>query len=290
MTNETASAVVADTSVENDYVAFETARKAELSGTPVAKTEEKPSEAAAENDGTPETGSDSETDENKQQEENEGEKPKKGGFQKKIDKLTARNRALEDRLAVLEKSPAAAAPAAAKKAPDQNDFDDFDKYEAARIDYLAEQKAEAKLEEARKQEHQREAEKRDKERQGAFAQRVEAVKAVTPDFVDVLKEADAPSDELAALLLDSEHGARMFYDLAKADDMERLNGLDPKALAREFGRLEAKYLNSPETPKTKVSSAPKPPAIVGGGAGPVKADPNDYAAWEKQRNAEVRKR
>jgi hypothetical protein len=284
----------------DDYAAFEQARNSGNFSIEAEVPKETPSEAATADEesaeGTSETGQDSETGE-QQQENTEEKKKAKGGFQKKIDKLTARNRDLEARLSRLEPAPAAAAPAEDKE-PKIDDFEKWADYDQARIAHEAKKIAAAERAKETEAAQRKQAENRQVEIARAWTDQVTNVKAEIPDFTEVLEDCDETIvPTLGALLAESEHGARMLYDLAKSEgEIERLGGLNERQLAREFGRLEAKYLNSPaKSPETsrKVSSAPKPPATVGQSSrSSINAadSGDDYAAFEKRRTAELRKR
>jgi hypothetical protein len=95
------------------------------------------------------------------------------------------------------------------------------------------------------------------------------------------------SQHLGELLLDSEFGAPIAYDLAKdPDEAARVAKLSPAEQAKYLGRQEAKFeaAKSPQSTKsTKAPQAPPPPKTPRGNSGSNKvgADTLDFAALEQ---------
>lgn len=127
------------------------------------------------------------------------------------------------------------------------------------------------------------------------------IKERYPDFdVKVNKGAESNAwacPPLIALgIKDSDVGADVAYHLAdNAEESRRIAKLTPIEQAREFGRLEGKFLRerddraaaaaeAAKTPAPKVSAAPEPPQSRSRGAGgkfTVDADTDDFASFEK---------
>ena len=118
---------------------------------------------------------------------------------------------------------------------------------------------------------------------------------------DVLSEVEHIPVSLAVnnVILDSEHGPEIAYELAKnPKEYERINKLPPLAAARELGKIEARISQAssekkkPET--NKITQAPKPMnPLKGGKRAPVKslydADRMSQAEYEALRRAKPKK-
>lgn len=135
----------------------------------------------------------------------------------------------------------------------------------------------------------------------AAAQREQATKTETlvkagiklhEDFDEVVMQGAQTgkwqlSQTLGELILDSEFGPNIAYELAKdPDEAERVHKLSPAKQAAYFGAQEAKFeaakpSQASKTPKTP--QAPPPPKTPKGGSGSntIGADSTDFAAVEK---------
>lgn len=209
---------------------------------------------------------------------NEDNKPKKkGGFQKRIGKLTAKISAKDQEIeywkeqALKGKNPDKPQVEATKETksvsegkPDPNNFDTNAEYIEALTDWKLEQKetkakADKQIEQV-KSEYQKQSE--------AHQTRINEFKKQTPDFDDVVGEfleehGDVKfSPAVEELVLLSDLSGAIVYEFAKnKKELDRLNSLSPLAAAREFGKLELKL--SKETDSTnavekKTSKAPPP--------------------------------
>lgn len=284
----------------DDFASFERQMQGEEVELPAAdtKTSEDTEEAPESK-----TAADSETDEDDEDEGKPEAGKKKGGFQRRIDKLTqdrkaleAENEALKQKLAGGTPAAAAAEPAAKPK-PD--DFTSYDDYVEALSDWKVEQ-AEAKREAKRQaEEGKRREQAAQAELVNAWKGRAEKFAETAPDFDDVLAAVKTPiSQALYQTLLDSEHGPAIAYDLAKnPKEIERLNALSPIAAAREIGRLEAarvKAADATPTKQTKVTKAPEPISPVtktGKARVPSLNDPDvPYAEFERLANERFARR
>lgn len=259
------------------------------------------------------TASDSETEDTPEQDENDGEqepaKPKsKGGFQRKIDKLNARIKELESQqLAGQTPPPAAAAtgnasggtaadaPQFSKPKPKLEDFDGIEQFTEALTDWKLEAKEFDRAEAAKQQTAQQQAQALI----GAWNDGVERVKAAHTDYDRVIASAQdvqlPPAQQ--RLFLESKHGPELAYTLAQdPNELTKFAGLNPLDAAKYFGALEAKFSTSSAHNKTPVSTrAPRPPSTVGARS-TASVDPfdpaagDDYAGWERARNAQLQKR
>jgi hypothetical protein len=302
-----------DDSVEvsplDDFAAFEAWRntgempKSEGASESEDETTEKSESASdADTDGE-DTELEGGEDEDEGDEPESEEKPRrKGGVQKKIDRLTRERRSLEAENAALKArldggKPTEATPAASDASDKEPNIDDFPTYEAynrALIRYELKQDEKAKAVQA----EMAKAEESQRQVLDSFNKRVAEFKATAKDFDDVLAAVEVPiSPALQIAILESEVGPSIAYDLAKnPKELERINALSPLAIAREVGRLEAAKLKPAEAPKPKLSQAPKPitPVAKGGKtAAPNVYDPetaNDFTKWEAARNRDLKRR
>lgn len=245
---------------------------------------------------------------------------KKGGFQKRIDKLT-KQRAAEQREKEYWKQEAlkaksnpgeqtetpakveTKAPVEISKRPDPNDpkFESHDAYEEALADWRYDQRRAAEKAQERetslKAEHQKMLD--------SHMKRVNEFKKATPDFVDVMDDiGDAPmSMAVRHAIVESEFGPQLMYEFGKNPaELERINALTPSQAERAIGRMEAGFESSsektskvePETavekPAPKVTKAPKPISTINSKAGHVKTlrDNLPYEEWAKLRRAELK--
>jgi hypothetical protein len=283
------------------------------SGDADPKPDEKPDSEPAGDSGKPSKTADaSETPEETQEaeektEEEEAEKPqKKGGFQRRIDKLTRDKRELEERLTALESKladkPADKAPEKPKedgkpKAPRSADFDDWEKYEAARdkyqedlSDWKYEQRDSARVEKdkATKAEDERKA------AQAGWDAKVTKAKEVFKDYDEVLEEAEeskvSVTPTMFAAMQDSEIGAHLGYHLMKnPDECARIAKLPAVGQVRELGKLEATLGAALKPPAKRISNAPEPlKKISGAGKTPdldLKDESIPFKEWERRREA-----
>lgn len=208
------------------------------------------------------------TEEGQQQEEqaqgNEGqqtERDEKGrfkGVQPRIDELTRARREAEReaeywrQVAQRTQSPAQAA----SQRPVPENFEKYDDYIDALTDWKAEQ-AVAKRMEADN------ARKVAETRAQTFAERQAQIRAVLPDYDEVVGGSDTPiANHVGEIILESDLGPQLAYHFAKNPDaLLRLNNMTPTAAAREIGRLEAVLSvkpAAPAAPTKKVSNTPAP--------------------------------
>jgi uncharacterized small protein (DUF1192 family) len=237
---------------------------------PETEETETPSEAAK----AVETVEESETPKVKQEadEEEPIESPK--GLKKRFAKLTTELRGLKAQLAekqsTREATPAPATPAAVNDQPPKSeDFTDYDQYTRALTRY--------ELKQARSEERAAEATKTNSDK---WQERVKETKKTAPDFDDVMSDADVPiSNVMQQMMLESEIGPRMVYELAKNPaEAKRIAQLSPIAAVKELTKLEAKLTAAaaPATPATAPKVLPKPPALVGNASTPTASnDLND---------------
>lgn len=304
MTNETETQVTPETTTEtktlespdlsfSEYKTLRrggTVKREAQASAPEANTSEQKhvateSETAAKEEGKGETEVERESGEldtaGKENEPVDGKKTKKGGIQKRFDKMTAEKAALAQELEYWkqtalkgkEANPEAKTPEAPKaKAdegkPDPNSYATHQEWVEAVADWKADQKLkqlEEKQAKERVQSEQQKVVQTYLDRKAAFSEK-------TPDFDEVVHEVDDIPVSLTVqnIILKAENGPQLAYELAKnREEYARICKLPPMEAALEMGALKAKLLakSSPSTEAKKLTNAPKPLEPVGSGKG-----------------------
>lgn len=256
---------------------------------------------AGEPDEQVKTAPESEPDDSQETEE---QPPRPGSRQRRIDQLTRKNAELQRRLEALEQqaAPTAAAPAveapAANGRPVLKDFQTLEEYTEALTDWKLNQR-----EAARQAENERRAAATAAQAlQDSWAAKDAAAAKAHPDYRELMDTTEIPEGPgvLAArqALLEEDNGAEILYWLAsRPAELKRVAALPPTKAVLEIGKLAAALAApaSPENPKPKVSSAPRPPSpLVHGGAKVTRDILNDdfarsdYKEWEKSRVAQLK--
>lgn len=233
------------------------------------------------------------------------EKPKKkSGFQKRIDKLNARYADKEReaeywRQQALKTAPKAdprvepAKLATAEGEPQPETFDDHKSYVKA----LTKWETKQLLAEERQGQERSRLQTEQANQAKTYSERAKVFSEAHPDFDDVIAEVgEMPiSPTVQAILLSSENGPAMAYELAKnPEEARRILGLSPLQAALEMGVLKSRIASKASAEKKqetkRVTSAPSPLAPVGGGGkatAPKKSldelAKTDFAAFKKAR-------
>jgi hypothetical protein len=204
------------------------------------------------------------------------------------DEIAARDRELE----ALRKTPAEKAGADPKE-PKEEDFNDFLAFTVAKATFEAQRAAEAAVKSSRDREaSERAAEQATADKQQHaldHQERVTAAKAVITDFDTVMEGMKGVEvrDDLIDEIMSSKNSAVIAYHLAQnPSELEALNRMSPRELAREMGRLEA-TLKLPEAKKQ--TSAPPPLSKQKGGASPPSQE-KSLSAWLDKKYGADRKR
>jgi hypothetical protein len=273
--------------------------------------ESDPEETEAKEESESDESEDEESDEETESKDDAKDKPKKkGGFQRRIDKLNAqkaeaqkeaeywRRKALESaggQDKASEKVEAKQSSQSSEGEPNPDDFESHTAYVKALAvwTYKQEQKEEqAKSEKARLVQEQEKIVK-------TYLDRVESFKKEHKDFEDVVADVDdiQVSPSLRSELLASENGPELVYELAKnRAEYERINSLPPLALARELGKLEAKLTARASEAKkqepNKLTKAPKPIDPVSSGKATVSKKPEEmsFSEYERHRREQMKRR
>lgn len=238
-----------------------------------------PSAAAPDTQDKTEPGQPAADQEAGQGEKDEQQKPK-SRFQERIDRLTAEKRAAEAR--------AAAAEARLKKlsapfeAPEGRELS-FEEQEELRLRQVLRRERAEELQQEAQQERASVIERR----RQMFEAKVEAVADRMPDLVQ--KFAAVPCSDFAAdFIAESDRGAEIAYYLgSNPHEANRLASLPDTRQAVELARLEARLNAAPQV--RKISQAPTPPPMVGGGqTAPIEKPPSEmsmaeYSEWYRKR-------
>ncbi|MGE3681958.1 MAG: hypothetical protein AB7G93_09545 [Bdellovibrionales bacterium] len=220
----------------------------------------------------------SDADEADETEAKEERPKKKGGVQKRIDKLTRRLSEREQEIEywkreALKKKEAEGAPqkpepqlrADPNSKPKADEFETHEEYVEALADWKVEQRLKAHEEKAKETQVKTEFQRQVDEHQ----KRVEAFKAKHEDFDERLEEVnDIPlSIAVQEVILASDRGPELMYELARdPEEFARICKLSPLAAARELGKVEARLEKSTESKKreVKTTKAPPPPSPISG--------------------------
>lgn len=237
------------------------------------------------------------------------EKPgkKKGGFQRKIDKLTAkaataeREREYWRQEALKHQKPAEEKKVVEQKTetpaegkPDPEKYASPSDYLEALADWKADQKF-AQRDQAAKEEAMKADEKKIVD---AYLKRRDEFVSKTPDFDDVIDEVvNVPmSISVQEAVLHAENGPALLYELAKdPEQYKKICAMDFAAANRAIGRIEARLEKLSETPelpkelKTTKAPAPVKPLNALGAKVSASLDNLDYDTY-KARRAEQSKR
>lgn len=264
----------------------ETLPEAKAKSAPVEKTEQKKSAKsdtaeteeveASKSDATEAAGDELEEEEVKAEDKGK----KKGGWQRRIEKLVSqreaekrRAEALEQRLAALETAGGSTkqTKATVEGEPNPDSFETYVDYVKALAKWEYSQGEKAKEEKATKAKQEAEHAKVIT----TYAERAKAFAKAHDDFDEVIADVEdilAPPYVLQGIA-ESENGPALAYELAKnPTEYARICKLPPIAAARELGKIEAKLSASSEEKKSEtktVTNAPKPVAPVGKGQAKV---------------------
>jgi hypothetical protein len=253
-----------------DMASYMEARKKGLtaipaeSAAPAAAQEQEPSEAT---ETAPETGSASETEQN-------GGKPKqKGGFQRRIDKLTAQVRSLQEENSRLKTKPSTEQQLSEQPKEDKKPARENFTSEAEFHEALGRWSAREELRAKDAAEEQRQKQESDQEIVKAHTQRLEDARKSHEDFDDVIEDSGIEvSREAALAIYQLENGPEVMYHLAThPDDADILREMSPIRQIAALGHISASLGSAERSqppPKTK-SRAPAP--IKPGGAAPSKS-------------------
>lgn len=299
-------------------------------GETLAGTEQSESAHAQETEKVQKKSSDSETDGNKAKQDDDAEESgdehseegeskddaaakdktkKRGGFQRRIDKLNAAKSAAQQEVEYWKQlalkgagAPKTEAtqddskPATADGEPDPDKFDTHAEYVRA----VARWEAKQLRDEGRRESQKKALETERAKLAETYSERVKAFAEKVDDFQDAIDDVDdiPVSPAVSEIIFTSENGPALAYELAKnRAEFERINKLPPLAAARELGKIESRLASqaSKETkPQTKTTQAPKPMEPVRGGQAKVAKSIDDpdlsFTDYVKLRREQMKRR
>lgn len=255
------------------------------------KVEESKTSAPEESEAKNATDDSGETAEDSDPSENDGEKPKKKpGFKRRVEKLNKKLSKAESEAAywreqALKHQRPEPEPTPVREPDGKPSAEYFETHEAY-MDALTDWKLEKKLAEKESVQRQREIKNEQGKIFDTHIKRVEEFKSQRPDFIEVIEEVEDVNIPPAVqeLILNSDQGPALMYELAKApDELARICSLSPLAAAREMGKLEAK-LSQKESPQIKKTKAPPPIKPVGAkSSASIQKDPEQMSYQEFKR-------
>lgn len=233
--------------------------------------------------------------------DSEKDKPKKkGGFQRRIDKLNARYATAQQeaehwkQMALKNAGESKSEPIEQAKSvdvqgkPDPETFDTHAEYVEALTDWKIEQREKSVKETEQKSKLQAEQDNvrnAHYEREKSFADKTSDYKEVITELMESNPKVSVTFEQL---LFTSENGPEILYELAKdMKEFERINSLSPIAAAREFGKIESKLSSKPSEKQEskKTTKAPQPINPVGSKGGSVSKSLDDPNLSQKEYEA-----
>ena len=203
-------------------------------------------------------------------------------FQKRIDEVTRQKYEEQRRADYLQgQLDALTTPKQHQKAgpPQLEQFEDYEDYERARIEYTVEQRL------AR----EREIEQRTTVLR-TYEERAAKLRETNADFDSVVNDPSLKITPLMAeVIRESDVGPQVAYHLGtNRSEAERIASLPPHRQAAELGRIEARLTEQPKPAASPKPIPPAPPQTVGGlSAGLSKTlEQMSYAEFVKAREAE----
>jgi len=246
--------------------------------------------------------------------EGEEERPKKkGGFQRRIDKLNARYSAAQAEIehwktvalksgADDSRKPEPKADLSKSVQPDGKPVADNFESHAEYVEALTDWKLEQRLKARDAEEQRRSLEAEQQRAQREHFERVQTFAKQHDDFEEALSDVDdiPVSAAFQELIVTSDQGPALMYELAKnRKEYERIAQLSPLACARELGKIETRIAAraseaSAKKPEPKTTKAPKPIEPVGGSKGTVQKSLDDpdlsFAEYERMRREQMKRR
>lgn len=235
---------------------------------------EQESKAAEEPEATDSSDEDTDSkdaDEDSSEEEQKQKPKKKGGFQKRIERISKQLSAKEQELAYWKEQalkqgkqePETKAPKASDQAQGKPKAEDFESH-ADYIEALTDWKVEQKAQKLQQEQEAMRAKESQNSKLKEFQAKVEEFKKTVDDFDDVIAEVyDVQiSLGLQEAIRESDLSAQLLYELAKQpDELMRINSLSPFKQAIEVGKLEAKLQEKKAEKKQEIKETKAPPPL-----------------------------
>lgn len=218
--------------------------------------------------------------------EGEDRPKKKGGFQKRIDKLNVRLDTVTQEVEywkqqALSKGAAAPAPEATKPAVSNLDIDSFPDLPSY-LSALADERAEAKLAERDAAVKAAEEAKKVAESQQSWARQMEEARSRYSDLDDILDQDLPVTPLMSEIILGSKVGVDLAVWLGQnPEEAKRIASLPTYRASHELLQVEDRLLAKPGKVAPKVTKAPTPITPLSGTKAPsvVPSASEDYDAW-----------
>lgn len=182
----------------------------------------------------------------------------------KAERLAEDLRQANERIAALERGSQPEKPKAQEPAgkPKLDDFETFDAYNDALVDWKVKTELQRKEVETETQRQRRE-----------LDDKVEKAKSKYDDFVEVMQELPVFPPAMASVIAASEYTADLIYHLGtNPDEQKRIINLAPGKQALEIAKLERQFETVPEPPKKQETKAPPPMRPTHGGVAAPQED------------------
>ena len=214
-------------------------------------------------------------------------------FERRLDKAYKRAAEAEARATLYEKQLAEARTAqqpsqADPASPRIEQFDDIEKYAAAKAKY----ESEKALKDHTSKQHAEVRKQQEARLVEGWEEKTSRAEGKYPDFDEVVGELK-PTTPWAVAIMEAENAEDVAYYLGKnLKEAQRISQLPPLSQVREIAKIEAKLLAEPPKPKTP-SRAPAPITPLKGAAHAVNdapSDSDDIGQWIRKRSKQVHKR
>jgi len=184
-----------------------------------------------------------------------------------------------------------AAPVAAAGRPAQDDFETYEQFQEALVDWKVNLRLTEHDVEARERIERASAQRAQEAIVAAHTSRIDAFRSEHDDFDAVIEQGrDLPMTRpMQDSVLNSDMGPAVMYHLCRfPEECDRISAMAPMAAIREMGKLEARIeaaQTGPASPAASLTQAPRPIKPVGGGvtASTVPLDQMDYQSYRRAR-------
>ena len=170
--------------------------------------------------------------------------------------------------------------------PKREDFEDYDSFVEAVVDY----KADLKIAKWREDDGKRTGQEEYQKKITALAEKLDEGYTLYPDFEEVAKDQSVPITMVVRdILAEIDHPAQVAYYLGK-NRMEAIQiaRMTPFKAHKEIMRIEAEIMKSPTPPVTKKVTGAPPPIKPGGSPDVLTKDVSkmtqkEYESWAKEK-------
>lgn len=218
-------------------------------------------------------------------------KVSKNGYEKRIDRLTARNKAIEteaaelrSRLESLERGKETPAKVSDPTEPRAENYKTLDEWHDARFEWKKQQEA--------RQQEQSANEEQTRETWDAHNSRLSEARARYDDFDEVAESAAKMSipQSAALAIIEQDNSADVVYFLAKnPEEAQKISEMSPMKQIAAIARISDKLSSKKEEPPKQrpTSSAPVPIKPVGSASSGTTVDPGSmsYQDYKAARNS-----